>query len=90
METVAAQLILYGPLGIMTLILLYAVIALYRAKERQAKEHQEALKALNDQHQRELSELMHRHVEKAEIWVEKGHELASNLQRVLESLLRKS
>lgn len=97
METVAPSLIVYGPLGIITLVLLYAVVALYKSKEAAQKEHRTTLEKLHKDyqaresavaaaHKREMDDLMTRHITKAESWVEKGTDLANNLKGVLESL----
>lgn len=96
MKELAAHLFLYGPLGILCLVLLRGVIVLYKAKERQAKEFQEKIAELQKAHQDEMTAMVQRHIGKAETWVEKGNELASNLtglvknlEFVVESLLKR-
>jgi hypothetical protein len=99
-EAVVPKLLVYGPLGIINVVLLYAVIALYRAKEAQSKaceiakeelrkEYQEEARKLVALHKQEQDALMERHISKAETWVEKGNELANNLHKVLEALSKR-
>jgi PHP family Zn ribbon phosphoesterase len=97
---VVPKLLVYGPLGIICVVLLYAVIALFKAKEKQAKEaaaaleklrkeYQDEINSLIETHKEEQNTLMQRHISKAETWVEKGNELANNLQAVLDSIIRR-
>lgn len=76
-EQIPAQLLAHGPLGLLCLLLLYAVVHLYK-KQREMEEKYRA----------DLNALVDRYVAKAETWVEKGTELASNLNKVLESITR--
>ncbi len=78
MEILAPKLLVYGPLGIMCLVLMYAVIHLYQAKERQAREYQERLDVLAD-----------RARINAESWAEKGFLLGERLVRGVERAKRK-
>lgn len=79
MGPLSDQLLVNGPLGLVCLILLYAVRHLYKALENERAQHREEIKAL-----------MERHIGKAETWVEKGHELANSLNSVLTSLAKRS
>jgi len=89
MEAVATKLIVYGPLGIFCFLLMLAVIYLYREKEKQSTQHQLDTKQLTESYKEELNALMQRHIAKAETWVDKGNELATNLHAVLESFTRR-
>ena len=96
MEQLAPKLFVYGPLGIICVILLYAVIKLYQAKEKLALDKDAALEKKDDalekirvEHRTEMQALVDRHIAKAEKWVEKGNELATNLHAVLESIVKR-
>jgi len=67
----------YGVLGTICVLLIIALGFVYRAKESQTKSHRE-----------EMKKLMERHIDKAEQWADNGQKLASNLNQVLESLSR--
>ena len=99
-DTLQPNLVVYGPLGIFCLVLIYAVIAQWKARntDRDAfdkafadlrKEYQAEMNDLIEAHKREMSTLMERHVSKAETWVEKGMETANNLHSVLDAIERK-
>ena len=64
-----------GVLGSVCVLLIAALIFLWRAKESAGKEYK-----------KELKELMERHVAKAEEWAESGQKLAADLNKVLESI----
>ena len=100
MSGISDQLYTYGPLGLFVLVLLYAVVALWRARnadtlahtlaiETLRKEYQSEISSLIKAHKGEMDVLVQRHIGKAETWVEKGLELSNNLQRTLDSLSRR-
>ena len=100
METAILKLTVYGPLGIISVVLMYACVVLYRSEKNCTKEcaerietlqenHREQIRELTTAHKTEMSELVTRHITKAETWVEKGNELATNLNHVLDSIARK-
>lgn len=87
-EKVAGQLVVYGPLGVLCVVLLFALFHLYRQKEKLTTDYQNEIRKLQEDHRAEIKILMERHIAKAETWVEKGNELAAKLQAVLESILK--
>lgn len=99
MEVVVPKLLIYGPLGVICVILLFGLIALFKAKEKQSKDDEDARENLRREyqakeremvakHQEEMNVMMQRHITKAENWVEKGNDLATTLNKTLESLVR--
>lgn len=74
METLATQLYVYGPLGILCVMLAYGVVHLYRKNQE-----------LNEK----ILDLVEKHAEKAEGWVEKGTALATNAQSVLQAIVNR-
>jgi hypothetical protein len=73
--TTIDKLTAYGPLGVVCAVELFAIIRLYVAKEAAAKEHKEEIRTLTE-----------RHIAKAENWVEHGHQLADNMERLVSVL----
>lgn len=77
-QSIVDRLLLYGPLGIICIILLLAVIYLQRRNEKQ-----------EERHRLEMNTLMERHMTKAETFVTKIHELGDRQASVLESLVKR-
>lgn len=77
-QSVAQILIVYGPLGVMTLVAMLVSRKLYLDHEADRKKHAE-----------EIEKLQERIVAKAETWMTKYHELANSLHIVLESMTKR-
>lgn len=86
---VIMKLVSEGALGAVCVVLILALVALYKAKEKAQHEYASEVKNLHIQHDKEMQELMERHIQYAEAWVENGNQLAQNLNTVLESITRK-
>lgn len=86
MGEITKELLRYGPQGLINLILLYAVIHLYKANRQQDKEHREEMAKKDKEHRDEVDALVQRHMGKAETWIEKGHEHAQRLNTFLETV----
>ncbi len=96
MDGINSKLINAGALGIMCLVFLYGIIALWRAREADRKAHDAAMEVLrkemrelNAQHRKDVEAMMAAHIEKAESWVEKGLAMANNMEAVLASITRR-
>ena len=100
MPGIQEALLVYGPLGIMTLLGLYATRKLFRILSDERKEHQDEIKQitstyaadikkLNEDHQRELGAAQELRVSEAKEWTAQYHELAKSLNSVLETLLKR-
>lgn len=68
------SLVIYGPLGIMTLVSMLITRKLYDDKQAQS-----------DAHKKELQDLAQRYIERVEAWAEKNHELVRSMNNVLDS-----
>lgn len=95
-DRAVGELFLYGPLGIMCVVLLYACWHLYKArdevykeKDQQAKDFHAQIRTLQDQHREEMDELLTRHVSYVEAQNAKGNAFASEVKGLLDSLARK-
>jgi hypothetical protein len=88
-DKVAGQLVVYGPLGVLCVILIFALLGLYRAKEKMSTDYQVQITKLQDQHRDEMRTMMERHIVKAETWNEKWSELSTKLYAVLDSLVKR-
>jgi hypothetical protein len=77
-DQIAAGLLVYGPLGIISLISLMAAWKLYRDREADRARYVEAQK-----------EWEARYVTKAETWMMQYHELAKSMNAVVEALNRR-
>lgn len=74
----AKSLFVYGPLGIMALVSFGSTIKLYKDLVRERAERAKA-----------ESEMLERYIKKAETWMDKYHELAESMNKVLDSISRK-
>lgn len=88
-SSISNAFLVYGPLGLISLICLLAAIRFYRDKERAAEAHADALATERDQHAKEMRAMEERYITKAETWMEKNHELASSINQVLESISKR-
>ena len=73
----ASRLLEQGVLGSVCVLLIVALVFIWRAKEKADAEHKIEIKAL-----------MERHIAKAEEWVEKSQLLATDLNRVLDTIAK--
>jgi Skp family chaperone for outer membrane proteins len=100
MPGISEALLVYGPLGVMTLIGILVSGKLFRILSAERKAHTEKIetltkdyaaevKKLNEDHQKELAEAHRRHSEKAEEWMKGYHDLANSLNSAFEGLLRR-
>lgn len=76
--SITSALLVYGPLGIMTLVSMLVAAKLYRDRETERAAHRA-----------ELEKLQERHVTKAETWMGQYQELAKSLNTVLESISKR-
>ena len=100
MPGIQEALLVYGPLGIMTLVGMFVSRKLFRVLTEERKAHTEKIeslttdyasevKKLNDDHQKVLAEAHRDHAKKAEEWMKGYHELANSLNSSLETLLKR-
>ena len=96
MDGVSSKLVNAGALGILALVLLYGIIALWRAREKDRVKHDDAMEELRKemrdkdaQHRKDVETMMATHIDKAESWVEKGLAMANNMEAVLASITRR-
>jgi len=75
---VASLLLVYGPLGIMTLLSMIVAVTLYRDG-----------KAEQVRHKAEMDTMVERHVAKAETWMQQYNDLAKSMSAVLESMSKR-
>lgn len=75
---IGASLVIYGPLGVFVVILMVAVVKLYRDLDRERKAHRKT-----------SDEWQERHVKKAESWMDRYQDLAKSITTVIESLERR-
>jgi hypothetical protein len=85
----SSQFEVYGPLGIVCIMLITALISVYNAKEKQSADFQSQIAKLQSDHRNELSALVERHIAKAEAWNDRWSDIAGKLHTVLEGVLRK-
>lgn len=90
MDEVAGKLIVYGPLGIITLLMIIVTIQLYRDREADRKAHTAQLAAERAEHTAQMKVMEDKYVTKAESWMQKYHDLADAQNKVLDSLTRRS
>lgn len=90
METaVAKAFLVYGPLGLICLIMLYIAFRLYKDLTAERERHTKEMNAERERHAQEMRELEERYVTKAETWMDKNHELAKSINQVLESVSKR-
>lgn len=78
MEEIAAKLVVYGPLGVICVILLLAVIKLYNTLTAERAARDAKIEA-----QTKI------YIEKAESWTDKYHELLQQTNTVLDRLIQR-
>lgn len=96
MPDLSSILVVYGPLGILSLLACLVAAKLYRDGKDEREVHTKALAALNEKHEEELAtaradmaKLEERYIAKTETQIEKYHQLAESLNRVVESALKR-
>ena len=77
-DAILAKLLIYGPLGVICVILLIAVVTLYRtlSAERAAKDAK-------------LDQLNEHYVEKAEFWMDKYHQLLQQTNSIVDKFIQR-
>jgi len=85
MPELSKILIVYGPLGVLALLAIYVAIRLYRDREADRVKFENALKEEREKY----NELEERHINKAEGWMERYHELAQGMKQLLESVTKR-
>lgn len=85
-DKIASQLFLYGPLGVICVILLGGCVYLYLQKDKREREYQAEIRQLQDRHRDELKIMMERHIAKSETWNDKYSQMVGQMQAVVESL----
>jgi choline-glycine betaine transporter len=86
---VAKAFLVYGPLGLICLIMLFIAFRLYKDLTTERERHTKEMNAMRDNHAQEMRELEERYVTKAETWMDKNHELAKSINQVLESVSKR-
>ena len=100
MPGIQEVLLVYGPLGVMTLIGIFVSQKLFRILSDERKEYTAKIeklassyaadvKKLNEDHQKELALLREQHTAKCEDWLRGYHELANSLNSSFEALLKR-
>ena len=86
--TIAKAFLVYGPLGLICVIMLLIAWRLYRDLMTERTRHTGEMNAERERHAQEMRELEERYITKAETWMEKTHELAKSINQVLDSVSR--
>jgi predicted transcriptional regulator len=89
-ETALAKAFLvYGPLGLICIIMLLIAWRLYRDLTTERASHTKEMNTERERHAQEMRELEERYITKAETWMDKNHELAKSINQVLDSVSRR-
>ena len=62
-ETQLQKLLTYGPLGIIAVVLIFALITLFKLREKGNEDYQKQISALRDAHDKEMSRVRDEHNE---------------------------
>lgn len=88
-EAVTSTLLVYGPLGVITLLAIFVAVQKDRELTKDRKSFLDKQECLAKAHKEEMHSLEERYVTKAESWMQQYHELAHSMNAVAEALSKK-